>query len=62
MGRPPVPEHLRREKRRDKRIVVLVSENEMERLQDAWQAAGAATLSDWIRDVLLAATDAGGEK
>ena len=58
MGRPPLPPHLKREKLRNKRIVVLVSEAEMEKLQDAWQAAGAVSLSDWIRETLLA--EAGG--
>ncbi|MBB2832303.1 UNVERIFIED_ORG: uncharacterized protein (DUF1778 family) [Rhizobium esperanzae] len=54
MGRPPVPMHLKR----DKRLVVMLTDEEMELLASAAQAAGTATLSDWVRDVLLAAAKA----
>ncbi|OEC94402.1 hypothetical protein A9Z06_33400 [Rhizobium sp. YK2] len=49
MGRPPVPTHLKR----DKRLVVMLTETENEILSDAAKAAGAASLSDWIRELLL---------
>ncbi|ACP24908.1 hypothetical protein NGR_c11230 [Sinorhizobium fredii NGR234] len=49
MGRPPVPTHLKR----DKRLVVMLTEAENDRLIDAAKAAGAASLSDWIRERLL---------
>lgn len=51
MGRPPVPTHLKR----DKRLVVMLTDDEMEALAAAAQTAETATLSDWVRDVLLAA-------
>jgi|GEM_PF-1446069 uncharacterized protein (DUF1778 family) len=54
MGRPPVPTHLKR----DKRLVVMLTEAETDRLQEAARAAGAASLSDWIRDRLLEAAEA----
>ncbi|WP_244428263.1 hypothetical protein [Sinorhizobium fredii] len=41
--------------KRDKRLVVMLTDDEMEMLAASSQAAGAATLSDWVRDVLLAA-------
>ena len=49
MGRPPVPTHLKREKR----LVVMLTEAENELLQRAAAAAGSASLSDWIREQLL---------
>ncbi|MGO7979536.1 hypothetical protein ACC691_16670 [Rhizobium johnstonii] len=51
MGRPPVPMHLKR----DKRLVVMLTDLENERLADAAKAAGAASLSDWVRELLLEA-------
>lgn len=51
MGRPPVPSHLRR----DKRLVVMLTDEETARLADAAHSAGAASLSDWVRDALLRA-------
>ncbi|MHC2457709.1 hypothetical protein ACVMIX_004350 [Rhizobium leguminosarum] len=49
MGRPPVPTHLKR----DRRLVVMLTETETENLSDAARAAGAASLSDWVRDLLF---------
>nr|CAD6417901.1 hypothetical protein REQ54_01765 [Rhizobium sp. Q54] len=54
MGRPPVPPHLKR----DQRLVVMMTKTEIEKLQGAAQASGAASLSDWIRDKLLEAAHA----
>lgn len=54
MGRPPVPTHLKR----DKRLVVMLTDDEMEMLAVAARGAGTATLSDWVRDVLLTAAKA----
>jgi hypothetical protein len=51
MGRPPVPTHLKR----DKRLVVMLTDSENELLANAAKAAGAASLSDWVRDLLLEA-------
>jgi hypothetical protein len=51
MGRPPVPSHLKR----DKRLVVMLTDQEMETLAAAAKTAGAASVSDWVRDALLAA-------
>lgn len=51
MGRPPVPTHLKREKR----LVVMLTDSENEQLAQAAKAAGAASLSDWVRDLLLEA-------
>ncbi|MGO8639169.1 hypothetical protein ACC840_36490, partial [Rhizobium ruizarguesonis] len=47
MGRPPLPTHLKR----DKRLVVMLTDSENERLSAAAKAAGAASLSDWVRDL-----------
>lgn len=60
MGRPPVPQHLKR----DKRLVVMLTDDEMTRLSAAAQAAGQPTLSDWIRETLMkaAARAVSGEK
>ncbi|MDR6589549.1 hypothetical protein D3C87_2052060 [compost metagenome] len=49
MGRPPVPTHLKR----DKRLVVMLTEEETNILAAASQKAGTASLSDWVRDTLL---------
>lgn len=49
MGRPPVPTRLKR----DKRLVVMLTEDESQRLADAAKKADAASLSDWVRDVLM---------
>ena len=48
MGRPPVPTHLKREKR----LVVMLTESENEAYTKAAVAAGAPSLSDWVRDLL----------
>lgn len=57
MGRPPVPAHLKR----DKRLVVMLTEEESSMLSEAAKAAGAPSVSDWVRDALLrAANDASG--
>lgn len=50
MGRPPVPAHLKR----DKRLVVMLTDEENAMLSDAAKAAGAASLSEWVRETLLA--------
>lgn len=52
MGRPPVPIHLKR----DKRLVVMLTDEEMNTLAAAAKIAGTASLSDWVRETLLAAT------
>lgn len=49
MGRPPVPSHLKR----DKRLVVMLTEEENAILTSAAKAAGAPSVSDWVRDALL---------
>ncbi|WP_413710659.1 hypothetical protein [Rhizobium sp. Rhizsp82] len=49
MGRPPVPTHLKR----DKRLVVMLTEAETDTLAAAAKAAGSASLSDWVRDLLF---------
>jgi hypothetical protein len=49
MGRPPVQSHLKR----DKRLVVMMTDDELSRLSSAAQEAGAASVSDWVRSVLL---------
>lgn len=54
MGRPPVPTHLKR----DRRLVVMLTDAENDRLQEAAKAAGAPSLSDWIRERLLEAAAA----
>ncbi|TBY48607.1 hypothetical protein E0H54_10200 [Rhizobium leguminosarum bv. viciae] len=51
MGRPPVPTHLKR----DKRLVVMLTDSENDLLTEAAKVAGAASLSDWVRDLLLEA-------
>lgn len=48
MGRPPVPMHLKR----DKRLVVMLTEAETEAYTEAAKSAGAASLSEWIRVLL----------
>ena len=53
MGRPPVATHLKR----DRRLVVMLTEAEMNALTDAARSADAASLSDWVRDLLLAEAD-----
>ena len=49
MGRPPVPSHLKR----DKRLVVMLTEDEVDALAEAARGSGAASVSDWVRDLLL---------
>ncbi|WP_156384886.1 plasmid mobilization protein [Rhizobium sp. Leaf453] len=49
MGRPPVPTHLKR----DKRLVVMLTDDESLMLAEAAKNAGAASVSDWVREVLL---------
>ncbi|TCL70516.1 hypothetical protein [Rhizobium sp. BK251] len=56
MGRPPVPPHLKREKR----LVVLLTEAEYDLLQDAARAADVVSVSDWVRELLLKAADDAG--
>lgn len=51
MGRPPVPTRLKR----DKRLVVMLTEEEAETLADAARQAGSASVSDWVRDAILRA-------
>lgn len=51
MGRPPVPTHLKR----DKRLVVMLTDEENAMLSEAAKAAGAASVSDWVRETLLTA-------
>jgi uncharacterized protein (DUF1778 family) len=51
MGRPPVPTHLKR----DKRLVVMLTDEENTILSDAAKVAGAASVSDWVRETLLTA-------
>ncbi|EUB95571.1 hypothetical protein PMI07_002059 [Rhizobium sp. CF080] len=51
MGRPPVLSHLKR----DKRLVVMMTDDELSALASAAQAAGAASVSDWVRNILLEA-------
>jgi hypothetical protein len=51
MGRPPVPVHLKR----DRRLVVMLNEAEIASLTEASQASRAQSLSDWVRDLLLEA-------
>ena len=57
MGRPSVPTHLKR----GTRLIVLFTEDEKAALVRAAQAADAASLSDWARDVLLSAARDEGE-
>jgi hypothetical protein len=49
MGRPPVPSHLKR----DKRLVVMMTDVESARLAEAARAADALSISDWVRESLL---------
>lgn len=51
MGRPPVPSHLKRKNR----LVVMLTEDEDAMLTQASKDAGAASVSDWVRETLLAA-------
>ncbi|PYE40487.1 hypothetical protein DFI02_1152 [Rhizobium sp. PP-F2F-G20b] len=53
MGRPPIPSHLKR----DKRMVVMLTEAEADKLSAAAAHAGAASVSDWVRDILIGAAD-----
>lgn len=53
MGRPPVPVHLKR----DKRLVVMLTDAEVEAYSQAAREAGAASLSDWVRDLLNEASN-----
>ncbi len=57
MGRPPIPSHLKR----DKRMVVMLTEAEADKLSAAAANAGAASVSDWVRELLLSAADAQAE-
>lgn len=54
MGRPPVPTHLKR----DKRLVVMLTDEEANNLADAAKKSGAASISDWVREALLNAAGA----
>src|SRR5690349_17852737 len=51
MGRPPVPTHLKR----DKRLVVMLTDEESVLLGEVAKASGAASVSDWVRETLLSA-------
>lgn len=53
MGRPPVPSHLKR----DKRLVVMLTDEENRALVAAAKNAGAASLSDWVRETLISAAE-----
>lgn len=53
MGRPPVPARLKR----DKRLVVMLTEDEAEMLSGAAKQAGAASVSDWVREAILRAAE-----
>lgn len=53
MGRPPV----RADLKRDKRLIVMLTESESDALSAAADRAGARSLSDWIRGVLLEAAE-----
>lgn len=53
MGRPPMLSHLKR----DKRLVVMMTEDEMAALSSAAQVAGAPSVSDWVRNMLLDAAE-----
>lgn len=55
MGRPPVPAHLKR----DRRLVVMLTEDEMQMLAASAKDAGAASLSDWVREALLNSAEGG---
>lgn len=55
MGRPPVPTHLKR----DRRLVVMLTEEEMQILAASAKDAGSASLSDWVREVLLKSAEGG---
>lgn len=49
MGRRPIPTELKR----DKRLTVMLTGNELEALERVWEKAGAESLSGWIRQVLM---------
>lgn len=51
MGRPPMQSHLKR----DKRLVVMMTDDELSTLSSAAHTAGATSVSDWVRSVLLEA-------
>jgi len=51
MGRPPIPPH----RKRDKRLVVMLTGEELAALLQAANKAGATSLSDWVRETLLSA-------
>ncbi len=54
MGRPPVPTHMKR----DKRLVVMLTESETELLSEAAKLASAPSVSDWVRETLVKEADA----
>ncbi len=49
MGRPPVPAHLKR----DKRLVVMLADEEAEMLAALTKRKDTASLSEWVRDALV---------
>lgn len=58
MGRPPVPAHLKR----DKRLVVMLTDEENTMLTEAAKSAGSASVSDWVRETLLTAAEGKAKK
>lgn len=52
MGRPPLP----KKERRRATLIVRMTDAERKSLDDAATRAGAESVSDWARDVLLAAS------
>lgn len=53
VGRPPVPTHMKR----DKRLVVMLTESETEMLSEAAKLASAPSVSDWVRETLVKEAD-----
>lgn len=50
MGRKPIP----KEFKRDVRLTVMLTNAEMQRFENAATRDGSTSLSDWVRDALLA--------
>lgn len=53
MGRPPMLNHLKR----DKRLVVMLTDEEMAAVNEAARTARSPSLSEWIRETLLKACE-----
>ena len=49
MGRKPIPAA----HKRATRLVVLLTKEEMESVEAAWQSAGAESASAWVRSLIL---------